>query len=151
MILFFRSKATGVTPQIKHYSSLVENAILMHNLTFGEFIAETKSLGASIRDNFQMLSTMKRHWMIGKMVYDWMHLGNQGQITIILPSVESMWMVRSLLKRVGIREELITRLRVEQKMLPIALKRKKKNKCKHQMGSRLVFKMTYLLDNVTGF
>ena len=143
-LAIFRGEASAIVPEMKELCQFIVDAMLGYSTTIDEFNVKAMELGKSICSHFHVISTMKRHWMIAHMAFGWLRSGNEGQITIILPSMDSMWAVDTLLRKIGIHVDALKHYRVEQQMQSISRKHKKGKRGRQRMCSTLIFKMTIM-------
>ena len=113
---FFTHHSERIAPKLDEYSQFVGKSLIGGKGTRFEFITKACELGITIHAHFQIIASMKIHWLIAMHCFDWIHQGNAGEITVIVPCEESMTLINTLLRDIGIHEEDQMIIRVEQKM-----------------------------------
>ena len=113
---FFRNTSDRIAPDLEQYTQFVGSALISGKGTKFEFIRKAAEMGISIHARFQIITSMKHHWLIAMYCFDWIRAGNVGEITVILPVEQSMSLMHALLRDIGIHEEDQMIIRVEQQM-----------------------------------
>lgn len=145
---FFTHHSSRIKPEVERYTQYVIKTQVEGKVTKLEFLLKAAEMGASIEAHFQVIIEMKRDWVMAMQCFDWLQMGYTGEVTIIVPFVQSMALTHMLLKDIGICEEDQMMIQVERQM---QLARVQKNKVKKGTGlkGRVKEIPTFKMTNVS--
>lgn len=115
-LLFFMLRSHEIFTLMEQYSQYIKRAFAEFKKEKLEFIIDGNGIDSAIHEHFRMITSTKHYWSIAMQCLNWTHQGNKGEITVILPGMQSMSLMHKLLRDIGIREEDKKMFRVEQQI-----------------------------------